>query len=111
MHPAAAIVGFCCVIWLGMKLRTRLAWVVVWLLGLQFVLGIADVLLLAPTWIQMVHLLGADLYWIALVCLAADAVWGRSEDLLVPAGIPSEAKAHRTQSTLGKAEAAPLSEA
>jgi len=95
MHPAAAVVGFCCVLWLVMKLRTRLAWVVVWLLGLQFVLGIADVLLLAPTWIQMVHLLGADLYWIALVCLAADAVWGRSESLLVPAGIPSGAKTPR----------------
>ena len=54
-------------------------WPGLWLdlLGLQFVLGIADVLLLAPTWIQIVHLLGADLYWIALVCLAAEALWGR----------------------------------
>ena len=75
IHPAAAVVGFCCVMWLVMKLRTRLAWVVVWLLGLQFVLGIADILLLTPTWMQMLHLLGADLYWIALVCLAADIVW------------------------------------
>jgi cytochrome c oxidase assembly protein subunit 15 len=76
IHPAAAVVGFCCVIWLVMKQRSRLSWIVAGLLGLQFVLGIADVLLLAPTWIQMVHLLGADMYWIALVCLAADAIWG-----------------------------------
>jgi cytochrome c oxidase assembly protein subunit 15 len=76
LHPAASVIAFCCVIWLVMKLRSRLAWVVAALLGLQIVLGIADVLLLAPTWIQMVHLLGADLYWIALVCLAADAIWG-----------------------------------
>jgi len=76
VHPAAAVVGFCCVIWLVMKVRSRLSWLVAGLLGLQIVLGIADVLLLAPTWIQIVHLLGADLYWIALVCLAAEALWG-----------------------------------
>lgn len=78
MHPAAAVVGFVCVLWLVMRIRSRLAWVVAGLLGLQFVLGIADVLLLAPTWIQIVHLLGADLYWIALVCLAAEALWSRA---------------------------------
>jgi heme a synthase len=76
VHPAAAVVGFCCVIWLVIKVRSRLSWLVAGLLGLQFVLGIADVVLLAPTWIQIVHLLGADLYWIALVCLAAEALWG-----------------------------------
>jgi heme A synthase len=41
---------------------------------LQFVLGIGDVLLLAPVWMQVLHLLGADLYWIALVALAATVV-------------------------------------
>jgi cytochrome c oxidase assembly protein subunit 15 len=76
IHPAAAVVGLVCVVWLVMKMRSRLGWIVAALLGLQFVLGIADVLLLAPTWIQIVHLLGADMYWIALVCLAAEALWG-----------------------------------
>ncbi|MEO6815622.1 MAG: COX15/CtaA family protein [Edaphobacter sp.] len=76
VHPAAAVVGFCCVIWLVMMLRSRLSWIVVALLCLQFALGIVDVLLLAPTWIQILHLLGADLYWVALVCLAAEALWG-----------------------------------
>ena len=42
---------------------------------LQFVLGIADVLLLAPAWMQLLHLLGADLYWVALVLLAAETIW------------------------------------
>lgn len=78
IHPAAAVIGFCCVMWLVMKLRSRLGWIVAALLGLQFVLGIADILLLAPTWMQILHLLGADLYWIALVCLAAEALWGSS---------------------------------
>ena len=41
------------------------------LLVLQYGLGVADVVLLAPLWMQIVHLLGADLLWIALVVLAA----------------------------------------
>jgi cytochrome c oxidase assembly protein subunit 15 len=48
---------------------------VVGLLCAQFALGIADVLLLAPAWMQLVHLLGADLYWVALVLLAAETIW------------------------------------
>lgn len=75
MHPAAALVGACCVLWLVVRMRSRLSGVVAGLLALQFVLGIGDVLLLAPTWMQIVHLLGADLYWVALVCLVAEAVW------------------------------------
>ena len=75
MHPAAAIVGSCCVLWLALRVRSRLGWIVACLLTLQFVLGIGDVLLLAPAWMQVVHLLGADLYWIALVSLSATVVW------------------------------------
>jgi heme a synthase len=48
-----------------------LALSVVGLLLLQYTLGVADVMLLAPVWMQIVHLLGADLLWIALVILAA----------------------------------------
>jgi cytochrome c oxidase assembly protein subunit 15 len=76
MHPAAALVGACCVLWLVFRVRSRLSWVVAGFLGLQFVLGIGDVLLLAPTWMQVLHLLGADLYWVALVCLVAETIWG-----------------------------------
>jgi cytochrome c oxidase assembly protein subunit 15 len=45
------------------------------LLFLQFALGIADVILLAPAWMQLLHLLGADLFWIALVLLASETLW------------------------------------
>ena len=45
------------------------------LLGVQFVLGVLDVVLLAPAWMQILHLLGADLYWVALVSLAAELIW------------------------------------
>jgi cytochrome c oxidase assembly protein subunit 15 len=72
LHPAAAVVGLGCAVWLSLALRSKPAR---WLLGLiaaQFVLGGADVLLLAPVWMQVLHLLGADLYWIALVAVCAD---------------------------------------
>jgi heme a synthase len=75
VHPAAVVVGSCCVLWLAMRVQSRLGWVVAGLLGLQVVLGIADVLLLAPTWLQILHLLGADVYWLALVGLAARVIW------------------------------------
>ena len=55
--------------------RMRLANLLLILLVLQFALGIADVLLLAPAWLQLLHLLGADLFWIALVQLAAETIW------------------------------------
>jgi cytochrome c oxidase assembly protein subunit 15 len=74
MHPAAAIIAFVCVLLL-VRTGTRTARVVLGLLLLQFVLGIADVLLLAPTWMQILHLLGADLYWVTLVMLAAETLY------------------------------------
>jgi cytochrome c oxidase assembly protein subunit 15 len=77
IHPAAAVVGFFCVLLLT-KVRSTVAKIVLGLLLLQFVLGIADLLLLAPVWMQVLHLLGADLYWIALVALAAEVIWPNS---------------------------------
>jgi cytochrome c oxidase assembly protein subunit 15 len=41
------------------------------LLAAQYLLGVLDVVLLAPVWLQVVHLLGADVLWAALVVLAA----------------------------------------
>jgi cytochrome c oxidase assembly protein subunit 15 len=75
LHPAASIIGLLCVLILARRVGGRLSKIVSWLLVAQIVLGIGDVLLLAPTWMQVVHLLGADLYWIALTTLAAEALW------------------------------------
>ena len=44
---------------------------VLFLLAGQYVLGVLDVVLLAPVWLQIAHLLGADVLWSALVVLAA----------------------------------------
>jgi heme A synthase len=47
---------------------------------LQWAAGIANVLLLAPVWLQLVHLLLADLLWITLVLLSARALADRRRD-------------------------------
>jgi heme a synthase len=67
------------VLWLAAQARragaSRIAGLVMSLLAFQFALGLADVLLLAPVWMQILHLLGADLYWVALVVLATTVMW------------------------------------
>ena len=54
----------------------RIAGVLAGLIVLQFCLGLLNVLLLTPVWVQVLHLLDADLVWIALVLLA-DAMFSR----------------------------------
>ena len=76
LHPVSAIVAGAFLCWLLAKSFARpsersMALLVLSLLLLQCVLGLADVTLLAPVWLQIVHLLGADLLWIALVVLTA----------------------------------------
>ena len=77
MHPAAAILSTVCVLLLVRAdgLKRPLARFVTTMLALQFALGIGDVLLLAPIWMQVIHLLSADVYWIALVLLASEIFW------------------------------------
>lgn len=79
VHPLSAMIAAAFVVWLVVRGRRaglqRGTALVLALLASQFVLGIADVVLLAPTWMQIVHLAGADVYWVTLVVLAAAVVW------------------------------------
>jgi cytochrome c oxidase assembly protein subunit 15 len=81
VHPASAVLAGIFVLWLAGQAKRggagRLSGVVLGLLGFQLALGLVDVLLLAPVWMQILHLLGADLYWVALVTLASVVVWPR----------------------------------
>lgn len=61
----------------------RFALAVATLSGLQLLLGALNVILLAPVWMQMVHLLVADLVWIGFVLLAA-AVLGTRTTVRAP---------------------------
>ena len=52
----------------------RLARIVATLATVQLALGALNVILLAPVWMQLVHLLAADLLWIAFVMLGASTL-------------------------------------
>ena len=102
VHPACALVTAAFVLWLIARshqigphklptqepYRTFLGHLLLALLVLQFALGIADVLLLTPAWMQLLHLFGADLYWVTLVLLAADTIWPVTP-VPLPVAIPS----------------------
>jgi heme a synthase len=78
-HPAIAFFASIFLVWLLVRASRKTAhWdnralsaMVLLLLAVQYVLGVLDVVLLAPTWLQIAHLLGADLLWAALVVLTA----------------------------------------
>ena len=79
LHPISAMIAALFIAWLVFKAvtvtdtapRRPLALGVVLLLGFQIILGLADVTLLAPVWMQVLHLLGADMLWVALILLTA----------------------------------------
>jgi len=81
-HPAIAVLAAIFVIWLLVRAGRRnvpgggegnrtLSLTIVVLLAAQYMLGVMDIWLLAPVWMQVTHLLGADALWVALVVLAA----------------------------------------
>lgn len=82
-HPAIAFLASIVLIWLLVRAaqspkkgngywdNRSLSAVVLLLLAAQYVLGLLDVVMLAPLWLQVAHLLGADLLWAALVVLTA----------------------------------------
>ena len=82
-HPTVAFVASIFLIWLLVRAAQRstqraghwdnrgLSALVLILLAAQYALGVLDVVFLAPVWLQIAHLLGADALWAALVVLAA----------------------------------------
>jgi heme a synthase len=88
MHPAASLLAGAFVagiIWVSgarqQGMNRRLANLAIGLLLSQFALGALDVVLRAPNWMQIAHLLGADVYWTVLVVLTARIT-------IVPLGCP-----------------------
>lgn len=80
-HPSAAIAAFAIVGAALLSLRestsragARYGWTVIGLFLAQLALGGANVLLMAPVWMQLVHLAVSDLLWILLVLFAAETL-------------------------------------
>lgn len=78
-HPTIAFLASVFLIWILVRAAQRSAhWdnrglsaTVLVLLAAQYVLGVLDVVILAPVWLQIAHLFGADVLWAALVVLTA----------------------------------------
>jgi heme a synthase len=79
-HPALAI---CAAVYISLAaqkviktrtspIATKLAWMVWGLVILQLLVGGLNVVLLAPVWMQIVHLLLTDLLWVVLVLLVVE---------------------------------------
>ena len=78
-HPGIAFAASFFLIWLLVRAarrnthwdNRRLSALVLLLLAAVYTLGMLDVILLAPLWVQVAHLLAADTLWAALVVLTA----------------------------------------
>ncbi|HEU4404248.1 MAG TPA: COX15/CtaA family protein [Polyangiaceae bacterium] len=81
-HPLLALGAAGLVLWAALRVAERcprgpvlaLRAALLWLLGVQLGGGLLNLVLLAPTWMQLVHLLLADALWVALVLFAAAAL-------------------------------------
>jgi cytochrome c oxidase assembly protein subunit 15 len=79
MHPTVAFFSSVCLIWLLVRAarstapwdNRRLSALILLLLAAVYTLGLLDVILLAPLWVQVTHLLAADSLWASLVVLTA----------------------------------------
>ncbi len=80
LHPIAVVIGSLYVLWLLQafwRKQERSAWMSllpITLIG-QIALGAMNVMLLAPVWLQMTHLLVAEIFWILLVLASADQLF------------------------------------
>jgi heme A synthase len=92
IHPVLAVIGAGVLTVVALRLPIaetdrrgqRAAWAVAGLAVLQVGAGFVNVLLLAPVWMQMLHLLVADALWIAFTLLGASALAARAADLRRP---------------------------
>jgi len=84
LHPLLAVIAGIYVIWVVLKNtsrpigQSRASMALIMLLFAQVGIGMLNVLTLAPVWLQILHLLVADVIWISLVLASAALVFGKS---------------------------------
>jgi cytochrome c oxidase assembly protein subunit 15 len=80
LHPTVAPIAACYVVWViwrdstERKRFSQSAIALIVLFVVQTGIGITNVLLLAPVWLQIAHLFVADVLWVVLVVASADLV-------------------------------------
>src|SRR5581483_5157338 len=79
VHPVVALIATGYVLWVIFAIARRqprsgsgISIALVFLFLAQIGIGIINVLLLAPVWLQILHLCVGDLLWIMLVVVSAD---------------------------------------
>jgi len=88
LHPTSVVISSIYILWLVhtfWRKQVRLGWAAILTVTLagQIALGTMNVILLAPVWLQMTHLLVAEMFWILLVLASADQLFA-SHRLAVP---------------------------
>ena len=81
LHPALAVLGAVFCVFVAMRvlrsapppLTTRIALIVMLLITAQLFAGAMNIALLAPIWMQIAHLLLADLVWLSLLLLTIES--------------------------------------
>lgn len=99
-HPVISVAAGLAALWLAMQLAKRrlgpetsrrARWVMAFVF-IQLTAGAVNVLLLAPIWMQIVHLLLADLLWIGFVLMSASGLAALSgEEVEAPAAVTAGA--------------------
>jgi heme A synthase len=81
IHPLAALAAGAAIAWAALRFARgprgalqRTAWFVVAMVFVQWIAGVVNILILAPVWMQILHLLLAQVLWIGLVVLAMERV-------------------------------------
>lgn len=80
LHPMLAVLGGIYFVTAALMAALRrkdalirtLAWLVCGFVLMQIALGVVNLVLLAPVWMQLTHLFCADLVWLSFVILAAE---------------------------------------
>ncbi len=98
IHPILAVLvgvysivaGRLAAAWRPSLATRRLSWALAALFGAQLLIGVVNVALLAPIYMQIIHLFMADLVWVALV-LAAAAALGAPATTRAPAAVAERA--------------------
>jgi heme A synthase len=100
LHPALAVCTAAWLLFYGVSSGRRVpgvrraAWIMLGLLGAQVLAGATNLLLLAPGWMQLVHLLLADLLWISLVLLCAGTLAVQPAVAVQPTGGPTDGRSN-----------------
>lgn len=103
IHPVLAVMIAFYMVWSARKISElranpwtmRFSQALIGLFILQLLIGVVNLVLLAPIWMQLVHLLMADFVWMAFVLLGAAALADEDE-----VKIPSVAQVEQAFSTV-----------